>query len=285
VDATIEKLKKTGDKPFYCQLWLNDPHAPLKPSEEQLRSFLKNKPPFTPPAAVYGAAVQEMDRQIGRLLTALDELHLSRNTLVIFTSDNGPEDIEIANAAWSGVGSSGPLRGRKRSLYEGGVRVPLLARWPAAIPAGKVNTRSVISGADWLPTFCELAGASVPAEAQQTLRGQSIAAALRGDAAFRRQKPLYWEWRFRIFNHPWNRSPMLSIREGDLKLLMNPDRSRVELYDIPADPAEQNNLAAQRPAVVEELAAKVLAWQKTLPPGKYEPSEGRNDYPWPTEKR
>ena len=93
-----------------------------------------------------------------------------------------------------------------------------------------------------------------------------------------------WEWRFRIFNHPWNRSPILAIREGQWKLLLNPDRSRVELYDIPADASEQNNLAGQHPDLVARLSDQALAWQRTLPPGPIEPVAGRNDYPWPKEK-
>jgi len=282
----LERAKAAPEKPFFCQLWLNDPHAPLAPSVEQCRPFRRNEPAgFTSPFEVYGATVHEMDRQIGRLLDKLDQLGLAQDTLVIFSSDNGPEDIEISNATWSGIGNAGPLRGRKRSLYEGGIRVPFLVRWPRAVPAGKVNDHSIISGADLLPTLCELAGATVPETVKATLRGQSVAAAWRGDQAFQRTRALTWEWRFRIFNHPWNRSPMLAIRDGQWKLLLNSDRSRVELYDIAADPSEQNNLASQQADVVARLSEKVLAWQKTLPPGMADPSAGKNDYPWPGNSR
>jgi N-acetylgalactosamine-6-sulfatase len=284
VDETITVLERARNQPqpFYCELWLNDPHAPLAPSAEQRKPYRGGTPDgFTSPFEVYAGTVAEMDRQLGRLLAKLDELGLARDTIVVFSSDNGPEDIEIGNASWSGVGSAGPLRGRKRSLYEGGVRVPFLVRWPAALPAGGVNDQTVVSGADLLPTLCELAGVSLSAEVQATQRGQSVAAALRGDHGLRRARPLFWEWRFRVFNHPWNRSPILAVRDGQWKLLLNPDRSRVELYDIPADPAEQYNQAAQQPAVVERLSALALAWQQTLPPGKVEPAAGRNDYTWP----
>ncbi len=280
--GVLQRAKAATNKPFFCQLWLNDPHAPLAPSAEQRKPFRHTEPAgFTSPLEVYAATVAEMDRQVGRLLDHLDELGLAQNTVVIFSSDNGPEDIEIGNAAWSGIGSAGPLRGRKRSLYEGGVRVPFLVRWPHGTPAGQVNDRCTISGADLLPTLCELAGATVPNAVKATLRGQSLAAAWRGDQTFQRTKPLMWEWRFRIVNHPWNRSPMLAIREGQWKLLLNPDRSRLELYDIPADPAEQNDLSAQQADVVASLSEKVLGWQKTLPPGMVEPVAGKNSYPWP----
>lgn len=282
VDATIAVIERVKDKPFFCELWLNDPHASLAPSAEQMKPFGGNEPPgFTSPFAVYAGTVTEMDRQIGRLLTKLDDLGLTKNTLVIFTSDNGPEDIEISNASWSGIGSAGPLRGRKRSLYEGGIRVPFLVRWPGAIPHGVVNDKTVVSGADLLPTLCEMVGATVPEEVSATQRGQSVAAAFKGDRSFTRTSPLFWEWRFRVFNHPWNRSPMLAIRDGQWKLLFNPDLSRVELYDIPADPAEQNNLAGQRAEIVSRLSAQALDWQQTLPPGPIEPVAGKNNYPWP----
>ncbi len=310
IDAAIEELEAHQDEPFYCQVWLNDPHAPLAPSTEQMAPFRRSTPQgFTSPLMVYAATLTEMDRQIGRLLDTLDELGLSENTVVIFSSDNGPEDIDIGNATWSAYGSAGPLRGRKRSLYDGGIRVPFLVRWPAGTPAGKVNDRTIISGVDLLPTLCDLAGVSLPEEVRKTMRGESMAPAIRGEGSFRRSGALMWEWRFRVFNHPWNRSPMLAIREGDWKLLINPfdpeefptvpagapapnhrwplllpGGPRVELYNIPRDPGEQHNVANEHPQIALRLARQVLAWQKTLPPGLVEPSAGKNDYPWPAEK-
>ncbi len=284
VDAATAELEQVGDEPFFLQVWFNDPHAPLAPSPEQMARFRRNEPEgFTSPYMVYAATVTEMDRQIGRLLDKLDELKLTDNTLVIFSSDNGPEDIDIGNATWSAYGSPGPLRGRKRSLYEGGIRVPFIVRWPKATPAGRVNDHSIVSGVDLLPTLCELAGAEIPDDLRAVMHGESFAAALRGDESYQRSSPLMWEWRFRVFNHPWNRCPMLAIREGNWKLLMNPDRSRVELYDVVADPGEYQNEAEDHPEIVERLAAEVLAWQKTLPPGMIEEAAGKNDYPWPSD--
>lgn len=285
IDSAVELISRHRQRPFYCQVWLHDPHAPLGPTAEQMQPFRRGVPEgFTSPEMVYAATVVEMDRQIGRLIQALGEMGLERNTLVIFSSDNGPEDIEIGNASWSAFGSAGPLRGRKRSLYEGGIRVPLVVRWPGVVPAGRVDRTSVVAGVDFLPTLCAAAGAEVPAAVAEHVRGEDVSAALRGAANWSRTTPLYWQWRFRVFNHPWNRSPILAVREGPWKLLLNPDRSRVELYHIPDDPGEQNNLAGQRPEVVEKLAEKSLAWEKTLPPGIVEPAAGRNDYPWPAGK-
>jgi N-acetylgalactosamine-6-sulfatase len=96
-----------------------------------------------------------------------------------------------------------------------------------------------------------------------------------------RTKPLMWEWRFRIFGDMTHKSPMLAIRDGKWKLLMNPDRSRVELYDIPKDPTELDNVAVQNSDVVKRLSEKLLKWQATLPPGLVEEVAGSNAYPWP----
>ncbi len=286
VEKTMQVLtaQKESGKPFYCQLWLNDPHAALAPSEEQMKPYRGRYVPkgFTSPREVYAGTVAEMDRQIAKLLIRLDELGLTDNTIVIFSSDNGPEDIEIGNAAWSGLGSAGPLRGRKRSLYEGGVRVPLIVRWPAGgTPAGALNVRTVVSGADLLPTLCELAGTPVPDGLQRRIRGQSVAPAFKGDQEFIRSRPLMWEWRYKIFNHRWNCSPMLSVRDGKWKLLFNPDGSRSELYDMERDPFEESNQALQHPDTVARLKGVTLEWQASLPESPLDAEAGAQPVKWP----
>src|SRR5262249_4047474 len=142
---------------------------------------------------IYFGAVTGLDEQIGRLLAKLEDLGLRNNTAVFFSSDNGPEDIEIYSANHSGVGSTGPVRGRKRSLYEGGVRMPLLVRWPAKTPAGRVDESTVFSAVDFLPTICQMAGASLPSGFQPD--GQDLGDALLGRTVTRKN-PLFWEWRF-----------------------------------------------------------------------------------------
>jgi len=282
--AAIREAHEAG-RPFYAQLWLNDPHAELAPAQEDIDRFnqpvRERKLPYTTPFSLYAATVTAMDRQLAVLLDGLEQLGLGKNTVVIFTSDNGPEDIEIRSAQWSGVGSAGPLRGRKRSLYEGGVRVPWIVRWTEASTAGAVNDQALLSAVDLFPTIASLAGASIPQDLAARLVGEDASAAWRGDHSWRRKRPLLWEWREEVVNHPWNRSPMLAIREGDWKLLMNPDRSRIELYNIVSDPREQDNLARLHPEIVERLAAQALAWQATLPPGRIDPRAGKDDYPWP----
>lgn len=281
VDNAVEFIRR-GPKsaPFYAQLWMLLPHAPLAPTAEQLAPFAKAQPgPHVPwPGAqqIYNASLRDLDTQIGRLLDALSQDGLERDTLIVFSSDNGPEDIHIGNASHAAFGNPGPFRGRKRSLYEGGVRVPGIFRWPDRIPAGRVDSQSVLSGVDLLPTLAGFAGVEAP----NGIDGEDMRGVLAGSARPRR-KPLLWEWRYNVAGYPVNRSPILSIRDGDWKLLFNPDGSRTELYNIPADPMESNNLASAQNAIVARLKRLALDWQQTLPPGPMDATAGKNDWNWP----
>lgn len=285
VDETIGFIDRNADEPFYLNVWLNDTHATLDPDEKQLEPYLHHVPmglegKHAGANAIYFAAVTNADRHIGRLLDHLDAKGLTENTIVIFSADNGPEDIAIRNAAHSGVGSPGPFRGRKRSLYEGGIRTPFILRWPGGgTPAGKVNDTSPVSAVDLLPTFCEAAGAGLPSG--WPLDGESMLDVFKG-ADRDRTTTLMWEWRFRIAGHVINRSPILAAREGNWKLLTNPDGSRSELYDIPADPMELDNVAADHHDIVAALTDRVTAWETELPDGPFDDSAGSNAYPWPT---
>jgi arylsulfatase A-like enzyme len=284
VDETIAFVDRNKDQPFMVNVWLNDTHATLDPDEKQLEPYLQHIPmglegKHTGANAIYFAAVTNADRHVGRLLDHLDATGTADNTIVIFSADNGPEDIAIRNSAHSGVGSPGPFRGRKRSLYEGGIRTPFILRWPdGGTPQGLVNNDSPVSAVDLLPTFCEAAGCPVPDG--YALDGESMLDVFQGSGRGRKTS-LKWEWRFRIAGHVINRSPILAIRDGDWKLLVNPDDSRVELFDIPQDPMELNNVADRFPDIVKELSQHVNAWQTELPAGPFDAEAGSNAYPWP----
>lgn len=290
LDEATAFIEKHKDQPFYINAWLVDPHAVLNPSEEQMKpyewtsanpyaeKYYGQTVDFYGTTQVYYATVTEMDRQIGIFLDKLEALGLAENTIVIFSSDNGPEVMEITNAAHSAAGSTGPFRGCKRSLYEGGVRVPLIIRWPGQIAAGSIDSTSVIGAVDFLPTISQLCGITDYPSAE--IDGEDMSEAWLG-APQDRTESLFWEWRFNIAGHHLNKSPMLSIRDGQWKLLMNPDRSRVELYNIVADPSELDNQATNHPEVVKTLSEKLLAWQKTLPEGPADKSAGSNAYRWP----
>jgi N-acetylgalactosamine-6-sulfatase len=285
VDETIGFIEKHRGQPFYVDVWSLVPHATLDPTPEQMQPYERFGPRNTPHKGalqIYYAAVTGLDQGVGRLLAKLDELGLADDTVVIFSSDNGPEDIHLAETSHSGVGSAGPFRGGKRSLYEGGIRLPFLARWPKRIAAGRVDNESVLTAVDFLPTMCQIAGANLPAGYRPD--GEDVTDILRGSSRARKG-PIYWEWRWNVIGTVLNRSPRLAIRDGNWKLLMNPDRGRIELFDIPRDPSELNNLADRRPEVVRELSRKLAAWHATMPPGPVQPGAGSNAYPWPQPAR
>jgi N-acetylgalactosamine-6-sulfatase len=282
IDETIGFIERHKEQSFYVQAWLMDTHATLNPTREQMAPYANLAPPevsFTSAAQIYYAAATDADRHIGRLLQRLDQLGLAENTIVVFSSDNGPEDMEVRNAGHSGVGSPGPFRGRKRSLYDGGVRTPFIVRGPGT-PAGHVDDTSIVSGVDWLPTVCALAGVTIPSGLR--LSGEDVSGTWRGRPK-ERTRPLMWEWRGEVVGHVWNASPRLAIRDGRWKLLMNPDRSRIELYDIPAHATELQNLADREGDVVRQLSERLLAWHATLPEGPVDPEAGSDFYPFPKE--
>jgi len=286
VDEAIRFVSEHKSQPFYLQLWTLVPHATLNPTDEQIKPYARFRAggpnfPHRSAAENFYASVTDLDTQIGRLVQSLDELGLASRTLILFSSDNGPEDIHIVNAGHSGIGSAGPFRGRKRSLYEGGIRVPGIIRWPGRVPAGVIDDASVVAGVDWLPTVCQLAGVPVPAS--HKLDGENMSDVFLGQQR-PRSTPLLWEWRFRIAGEPFHHSPQLAIRHGDWKLLLNPDRSRVELYDIKHDLTQLNNVAEQHPDIVAQLSEQVLAWQKTLPAGPLDPGAGQMNLPQPGQK-
>jgi arylsulfatase A-like enzyme len=146
------------------------------------------------------------------------------------------------------------------------------------VPAGRINETSVVAGCDLLPSLCKLASVEIPRG--HALDGEDMSDVFLGKQR-KRERPLFWNWRFRIAGEPIHHSPMLAMRDGDFKLLMNPDRSRVELYDIPRDPTQLANLAEKHPDVVERLAEQLLAWHASLPEGPNDPGAGRMNYGWP----
>lgn len=289
VEEGLRFIEENRDKPFYLNLWAKRPHTPIAPSKEQMSvgeygdweaSGFKGPLPFTTPHRQYAATMTEIDRLVGLFMERLKELGLDKNTLVLLSSDNGPEYLNVKfNAS---VGSAGPFRGRKRSLYEGGIRVPFIAVWPGHIPAGKVNDTAAISVLDWFPTVCHLADVPRP---EGPCDGEIMSDVLLGGARDR-AKPLLWEYRFPQGSYEViNRSPMLAIRDGSWKLLMNPDRSRVELYNLGKDPMEVDNVAAAHAAVVERLSKPLLEFHQSLPEGPIHPQAGKNNYPYPRNKK
>ena len=219
------------------------------PSEADIIVTLDNK------CRKGNTVLAEMDKQIGRFIKALDELGLSENTIVIFTSDNGPApSFQSARAAY--------LRGTKNSLYEGGIRMPFLIKYPKKIKAGQVNNESVLCAIDLYPSLCAIAG--IETEKGYQGDGQNYDKVLLGKSKAKRKTDLMWDFgRNQFFKKPGNandRSPHLAIRSGNWKLLINNDGSDAQLYDIEKDKFEKNDVAQSHPEVVAKLSKKVCKW-------------------------
>jgi N-acetylgalactosamine-6-sulfatase len=284
VDEAIGFIREHKDGPFYVNVWTLLPHALLKPTPEQLKEYDSlaphpQAPSFGPwmqkylagtkdlrsQTQVFSASLTDLDTQLGRLFAFLDEMKLADNTIIFFSSDNGPEDYRITNAANAGVGNTGPLRARKRSMYEGGIRTFGLLRWPGQVTAGRRDETSVIGGVDLLPSICKLAGVPLP----DSLRpdGEDVSDIWLGQSR-PRTRPLHWEWLFNVAGGTAGgyMPPALAMRDGDWKLLVDHHGAAAQLYNIPKDIGEEHDVAAEHPELVKALTAKALAWMKTLPP-------------------
>lgn len=265
VDRTIDFVHRNKNRPFYINLWPNDVHDSHRPKPELLekyKDFAKN-----PYQQKFYAVLDELDSQIGRLMKEIERLGLDEETLILFTSDNGPTDWPYYyEEGFAPPGSVGPLRGRKWSLYEGGIRVPFIARWKGTIPQGKVNEESVLCGVDLFPSLCALAQVALPKNV--AFDGENMSEALLGRRP-RRTKPILWEYRRKPFyktpGNPDFVSPNLAVREGKWKLLINDDGSDARLHDIQNDINETTNLVNQHPKVTRRLSETVLKWRKSLP--------------------
>lgn len=254
VDKTLDFLRRNPDKPCFVNLWPDDVHTPWIPEGGTSKSGHGQHES----EEAFKEVLREYDRQVGRLLAGLEELGLAENTVVIFSSDNGPAPDFQGNRRSLG------MRGFKGSLYEGGTRMPFIVRWPGKVPAGRVDETTVMSALDLFPTFCRLAEAPLPKEVK--FDGEEMSRAFFGEPMIR-EKPIFWE--FGRGKGPaqknWNVSPSLAIREGKWKLLINRNGTHAELYDLEADRKETRDLAKSHPEVTNRLSEKVLAWKKTLP--------------------
>lgn len=269
IPRAIDFIQRHQDEAFFINLWIHEAHTPHYPLPQYLDQFAE----LGEQQQVYAAVIAEGDAGVGKILAALKELELDENTLVIFSSDNGPEWTGKANrkqmddvstgpgfGTYYSVGESGDLKGRKRSLYAGGIRVPFIVRWPGVVPAARVDREATLTAVDLLPTFLDLAGVDLPVDYQPD--GVSIVSALKGES-FTRNKPIFWEWApARDDAALW---PHQGVRVGAWKLLYNQKLGKTELYNIETDWAETNNVAAQHPELVAELTRKIKAWKKTLP--------------------
>jgi arylsulfatase A-like enzyme len=249
VDRAIQEIDvaRENGQPFYINLWPDDVHTPCEPPPE-LRGDGS-------PDALYRGVLLELDRQLGRVFEHIRaDVKLRENTLILLASDNGHE---------SGFGSGGGLRGSKATLYEGGIRSPLVVWGPGIVKKSAAhNDTTVLAGMDLPPSLLRVVGVAPPKDV--AFDGLDMSAVLVGDSDERRPSPVMW---MRPPDRPGpakNPLPDLAIRDGDWKLLVNRDASGAQLYDISRDSSETNNLAARHPQRVQRLLDAVIAWDRAI---------------------
>ncbi|HEY1066766.1 MAG TPA: sulfatase-like hydrolase/transferase [Pirellulales bacterium] len=245
VAEAIRFLEEKPGEPFFLNLWFHETHEPVAAADEFLQNYPEEE---NVDRKHYLGDVTQMDAAVGKLLAYLDEHNLRENTLVFFSSDNGPETLNRYKNANRSYGSPGPLRGMKLHVTEAGYRVPGIIRWPARIKPGTVSAEPVCS-VDLLPTFCAIAGVSPPADL--VLDGADVSP-LFANAPIKRPHPLYWQYD-RAISKPWT----ISLRDGDWKLLGNASLDKFELHHLADDLAEAKDLAASEPERVQKMAAEM----------------------------
>ncbi len=249
-DEAIDFMQKSrghDGKPFAVFLWNYTVHWPMEAPEPLLEKYADRKGPGLNDTR-YGAMIEAMDAAVGRVLAELDRLKVADETLVVFTSDNG---------GFAGVSDNRPLRAAKGHLYEGGIRVPLVVRWPGHVKAGTVEATPV-SSLDLSATFLEVGGTSADG-----LDGESLVPLLEGrDRERLAERPLY----FHFPNYAWHGGNRLgsAVRFGDYKLIERFDDGSLELFDLRDDLGERKNLAEAEPERAAAMLSRLRQWREDL---------------------
>jgi arylsulfatase A len=281
VQEAIQWLTQTDTlRPFYLQVCFHEPHEPVASPVELVKKYRPKA--ANEDQAQYFANVENVDRAVGRLLAFLSSQDIDQNTLIVFTSDNGPETLKRYGGANRSYGSPGALKGMKLWTSEAGFRVPGILNWPGVIKPGLVSDE-VVSSLDLLPTFCALSGASLP---QRTLDGTDVSGFLRGQT-LTRTKPLLWCYYNSLNEHA------VAMRSGDWKILatLQANGQRLgkitnvhagnqntihdavlgdfELYHVKADLSESRNVASVFPQKLAELSQELQGQYTALVQGSH----------------
>ncbi len=255
-DRAVDFLRRNRQRPFFLYLPYIAPHFHIEAPEDEValhRGRLPEADPARPVNATYAALVTRLDKNVGRVLAVLGELELAEQTLVVFVSDHGATFEQGNQGASAVLDSNRPFRGQKRTLWEGGVRVPAIARWPGHIPAAVVSG-AVFRTTDLFPTLLAAAGAAP--EPGWAVDGRNVLSAWSNQAASP-PRTLFWEWRDGVEG-----SDQIAALDHDLKLVVS-HGGKPELYDVVNDPGERRDLAAEHPEKVEQLLAALKAWLAT----------------------
>ena len=253
-DRAVDFLERKKDGPFFLYLPYIATHFHIQAPPDEIELHKGKFPevdPAVPLRATYAAMVTRLDKNVGRVLKTLERLGLDRDTIVVFTSDHGAT-FESGNKGVSNFHDSNhPFRGQKRTLWEGGVRVPGVVRWPDRVPAGLVS-REVVQSIDLLPTL--LAAAGGKPDPAWGLDGVNLLGVWAGTEKAP-DRTLFWEWRSEGSNQ-------VAAMRGDLKLVAT-NGGRPELFDVEVDPAERRSLMAEQPEVARSLQKDLSAWLAT----------------------
>lgn len=253
-DRAVDFIQRHKDRPFFLYVPYIATHfhiqAPPEDVKEHLGKF-KEADPKNPINATYAAMVTRLDKEIGRILKTLDDLNLTGETLIVFSSDHGAT-FESGNKGASAYHDSNrPFRGQKRTLWEGGIRVPGVVRWPQHVPADKVS-QSIVHMTDVFPTF--LAAAGIKPETSWKLDGKNMLPVWEGKAEGPK-RTLFWEWRT-------EGSRQLAAMRGNLKLVITGNNAP-EMFDVVHDPGERISIIAQHPELAKEMRQELNDWLKT----------------------
>jgi arylsulfatase A-like enzyme len=256
-DEALRIIDKSKDKPFFLNLCYHTVHTPIEGKPDLVEHYKKKvKPGMHHQNYEYAAMVHSLDENVGRILKKISELGIADNTVVIFFSDNGGF---INRYETKTVTDNYPLRSGKGSLYEGGIRVPLIVRWPGITKAGSLCRHPVIS-TDFYPTILDMTGLGGDPKHNADMDGLSLAPLLRKPNAGLKRKNLYWHY---PHYYPTT-SPVSSIRQGDWKLIEYFEDKHIELYNLRKDIGEKNNLAEKMPERAEELRKHLHSWRKAV---------------------
>ena len=270
-DEAVDFIERHQDRPFFLYLPHYAVHTPIQGKEDLIAKYQDKPPSNGQDNPTYAAMVDSVDQSVGRIMAKLEELDLVENTVVFFFSDNGGH---------SGATSNFPLRGFKGTFYEGGIREPMIVRWPGVTRAGSTCNEPVI-GIDFFPTMLEIAGVTKPAD--KLLDGVSILPLLKGADSLGREA-IFWHFPCYLQNQvvgardpKFRTRPVGVIRKGNFKLMQffeewvldggwdaRETNNAIELYDLGSDPYETTNLANTNPAKRDELLNMLIAWQTSV---------------------
>ncbi len=253
-EKAVAFIESTKGEPFLLQVSHYAVHIPLSTTPELLKKYQARAPMRGYPSnPEYAGLLEELDQSVGKIMATVDRLGLAENTLIVFLSDNGGLEHEQSGRV---VTSNQPLRGEKGSLYEGGIRIPTIVRWPGKVPAKAVSETPIIT-MDWHPTLTELAGAT--ATKKQPQDGTSLVRLLTDPQAKLGRDTLTWH-----LPHYHHSTPASAIRRGDWKLIEFFETGALELYNLANDAGEKNNLAAREPARAKELQSALVSWRQSV---------------------